>query len=323
MTHVLPATQGGRTYHDQPNWRKIQSHLPARWQLTENALPDEEHWAWRGHLVHLDRYPRPDAPVKLVQLHGVGTNGRMMTTIVGAPLRDRGVEPIAIDLLGYGETVVASGHNPTYDDWIDQVVDFLAYERTRDPRPIVLYGLSAGGMLAYHAACVDRAVAGIVGMCFMDQRVAAVRRQTARFRLLGAHAPLLMRVAARAAGRVRLPMALVSKMSALVNSDAALKDCLADPTSAGNAVSTRFLAAITNVTPAIEPEDFDVCPILLTQPTQDRWTPLETSTVFLDRIARVPVTKVLLDRAGHYPIEEPGLSQMHEAIARFCDGAAQ
>jgi hypothetical protein len=45
--------------------------------------------------------------------------------------------------------------------------------------------------------------------------------------------------------------------------------------------------------------------------------------VFLDRIARVPVPKVLLDRAGHYPIEEPGLSQLHDAIARFCEGVAQ
>ena len=26
--------------------------------------------------------------------------------------------------------------------------------------------------------------------------------------------------------------------------------------------------------PAIEPEAFDACPVLLTQPAQDRWTPL-------------------------------------------------
>ena len=115
-----------------------------------------------------------------------------------------------------------------------------------------------------------------------------------------------------------MPMALVSKMSALVNSKAALKDSLADPTSAGNWVSTRFLSTYLDAAPAIEPEHFDVCPILLTQPTHDHWTPLETSTGFLDRITRVPVTKVLLDRAGHYPIEEPGLTQMQDAIAEFC-----
>jgi alpha-beta hydrolase superfamily lysophospholipase len=314
----MEISMDGSTYRDQPYWRAIARHLPARLQLGADELPDEEHWKWRGHLVHVDRYPRPDAPVKLVQLHGVGTNGRMMTTILGAPLRDRGVEPISIDLLGYGLTSVARGHNPTYNDWVDQVVDFLAYERSRDPRPIVVYGLSAGGMLAYHAASIDRAVAGVVGMCFMDQRIKVVREQTARLRALGAYAPPLFRLLVGPAGRIKMPMALVSKMSALVNSKAALKDSLADPTSAGNWVSTRFLSTYLDAAPAIEPEHFDVCPILLTQPTHDHWTPLETSTVFLDRITRVPVTKVLLDRAGHYPIEEPGLTQMQDAIAEFC-----
>lgn len=311
----------GNTYRDQPNWRAIASHLPARLQLAADELPDEEHWAWRDHLVHVDRYPRPDAPVKLVQLHGVGTNGRMLTTIVGAPLRDRGVEPISIDLLGYGLTSVARGYKPSYDDWVDQVVDFIAYERSRDPRPIVLYGLSAGGMLAYHAASIDRDVAGAIGMCFMDQHVKAVREQISRFRALGAYAPPMFRLLAGVglAGRIMMPMALVTKMSALVNDEAALKDCLADPTSAGNWVSARFIATMLDAAPAIEPEDFDVCPILLTQPTDDRWTPLETSTVFLDRIARVPITTVLLHRAGHYPIEEPGLTQMQDAIEGFCE----
>lgn len=312
----------GRTYGEQPHWRRIQRHLPAAWQLTEGSLPVEEQWPWRGHLVHVERYPRPEAPVKLVQLHGVGTNGRMMTTAVGAPLRDRGVEPIALDLLGYGQTTVADGHNPTYDDWISQVVDFMAYERTRDPRPIVLYGLSAGGMLAYHAACVDQDVAGIVGMCFMDQRVKAVRGQTARFRALGAYGAALLPSIARVAGGVRTPMSLVAKMGTLVNSRAALRDCLADPTSAGNRVSIRFLATYMNPVLLVEPEDFDVCPVLLTQPSDDRWTPLETSTVFLDRILRVPVTKVSLDGAGHYPIEEQGLTHMRDAIEQFCQQVA-
>lgn len=40
-------------------------------------------------------------------------------------------------------------------------------------RPIVLYGLSAGGMLAYHVAARVKpgVVKGIVGMTFLDQRV--------------------------------------------------------------------------------------------------------------------------------------------------------
>jgi alpha-beta hydrolase superfamily lysophospholipase len=50
---------------------------------------------------------------------------------------------------------------------------------------------------------------------------------------------------------------------------------LADPSSAGNAVPTRFLADYMTYVPAAEPEAFTACPVLLTQPAEDRWTPQE------------------------------------------------
>ena len=58
------------------------------------------------------------------------------------------------------------------------VCDFISAEKAVDPRPIVLYGLSAGGMLAYHVAAAvasDHSIAGIVGMSFLDQRQQKVR----------------------------------------------------------------------------------------------------------------------------------------------------
>jgi pimeloyl-ACP methyl ester carboxylesterase len=106
-------------------------------------------------------------------------------------------------------------------------------------------------------------------------------------------------------------------MSALVNDRTALKIMTADRTSAGNWVPIRFLASYLNYVPAVEPESFDACPVLLTQPVEDRWSPLELSQPVLSRITRVPVDTVMLTNAGHYPIEEPGLQQMHNAIAEF------
>ena len=119
-------------------------------------------------------------------------------------------------------------------------------------------------------------------------------------------------------------MRLVSKMSALVNDPEALKVCLADKTSAGNSASVAFLDSYLNYVPAMAPEDFDVCPILLTQPAADRWTPLHLAESFLKRITKVPVETVLLQNAGHYPLEQPGLDQMVASIAAFCErvGAA-
>ncbi|WP_019931305.1 alpha/beta hydrolase [Nocardia sp. BMG111209] len=313
--HTTPAA-----YRDQPDWQALQRLLPARLHLTEQTAPTEEFWPWRGHEIHLDRYPAPAAPAKILLHHGVGTNGRHLTLILGAPLARRGFETIALDNLGYGLTRLRRGHTPTYEDWVDLVVDYLAHERARDDRPIILYGLSAGGMLAYHVAAKAPAntLHGIVGMTFLDQRVQQVRDETAHD-LLNARvgAPFLRLLAPTPAGRVRYPMTLAAKMSALVNDPAALRLMIADPTSAGNRVPIRFLSSYLNYRPAVEPEDFTACPILLTQPARDRWSPPHLAESFLSRITRVPVQRVLLENAGHYPLEEPGLRQLEDAVAEF------
>ncbi|WP_459545965.1 hypothetical protein [Nocardia sp. X0981] len=62
------------------------------------------------------------------------------------------------------------------------------------------------------------------------------------------------------------------------------------------------------------PERFTPCPVLLVHPGADRWTPLPLSRPFFDRIA-APKCSVVLDHAGHYPIEEPGVHQLIDALA--------
>ena len=307
-------------YRDQPAWRDLQQYLPERLRLTDATAPAEEFWEHRGHRVHLDRYANPDAPAKIVLHHGVGTNGRQMSLIVGAPLAQRGFETVALDNLGYGLTQVAPGVIPSYDDWVDLVVDFLAYEQSRDDRPIVLYGLSAGGMLAYHVAAKapKGTLRGIVGMTFLDQRHQQVRDETSHDKFISrVGAPAMGLVARTPVARMRFPMTVASKMSALVNDQGALKVMTDDRTSGGNWVPIKFLDRYLNYVPAVEPEDFDACPILLTQPEKDHWSPLELSQPVLARITKVPVTTVMLTNAGHYPIEEPGLQQMQDAIADF------
>ncbi|MEU3710795.1 alpha/beta hydrolase [Streptomyces catenulae] len=315
MSHPLPAS-----YRDQRAWRDLQQFLPERLRLTDATAPEEEFWDWRGHRVHLDRYRDPAAKAKVVLHHGVGTNGRQMSLILGAPLAARGFETVALDNLGYGLTRVRPGTTPSYDDWVDLVVDFLAFEQSRDDRPIVLYGLSAGGMLTYHvAAKAPRGtLRGIVGMTFLDQRDRRVRAQTSHDPLTArVGAPLMGLLAKTPAAAVRYPMSLAGKMSALANDRAAMKVFMKDRTSAANRVGVRFLDRYLHYAPAVEPEEFDACPVLLTQPAEDRWSPLHLSTPLLSRITRVPVDTVLLDGAGHYPLEEPGLTQMQDAIADF------
>ncbi|WP_254596703.1 alpha/beta hydrolase [Burkholderia aenigmatica] len=307
-----------KTYADQPVWRDMQKFLPTDFQWKDGQQPTEEWWSWHGHRMHLDTYRNPQARVKVILFHGVGTNGRQMSMILGEQLARRGYETIAVDMPEYGMTEVARGALVRYDDWVRAGSDLIDAERAKDGRPIVLYGLSAGGMLTYHVAALNGKVAGIVGMTFLDQRLQQVRDETARNVFMSRVGGTMMHLTAMTPLKsMRVPMTLASKMSALVNDRDALKVWLSDRTSAGNAMTIAFLDSYMSYRPAVEPEDFAVCPILLTQPAADRWTPLHLSEPFLQRVRKVPVKVVMLENAGHYPLEQPGLSQMVEAIDAF------
>jgi pimeloyl-ACP methyl ester carboxylesterase len=241
-----------------------------------------------------------------------------MSMILGVPLHKAGFELVAVDMPGYGCTQVAKDVTYSYDDWVGIASDFIDFELEHDPRPIVLYGLSAGGMLTYHAAALNNKVSGIVGMTFLDQRIQRVADETARnFFMSRVGLPMTRLCNNPLTKKVSVPMWLASKMSALVNDPKALRIMLADPTSAGSWKSMRFLATYSSYKPAIEPEDFAVCPVLLTQPAEDAWTPLHLSELFLPKIKKVPVKTVMLGNAGHYPLEDPGLQQLADAITQF------
>jgi len=306
------------TYASQTIWRDMQQFLPPEFQWKADQQPQEEWWNWNGHRLHLDTYRNPQAKGKVILFHGVGTNARQMSMILGAPLARHGYETIAVDMPEYGMTEVAKGALVRYDDWVRAGSDLIDAELARDDRPIVLYGLSAGGMLTYHVAALNKKVKGIVGMTFLDQRLQQVRDETALSPFMSRIGGPVMNLAAQTPLKsMRMPMTVASKMSALVNNEAALKVWLSDKRSAGNAMTMAFLSSYMSYQPAMEPEDFDVCPILLTQPAADRWTPLHLSEPFLKRVARVPVKIVMLENAGHYPLEQPGLSQMVDAIDAF------
>lgn len=309
-------------YRDQQAWQDLQEFLPERLRLEESTAPQEEIWRWRGHRIHLDRYSQPEASARVVLHHGVGTNGRQMSLILGAPLARRGYDVVSLDNLGFGMTEMRSGFTPSYSDWVELVVDFLSAEQARDPKPTVLYGLSAGGMLAFHVAATAPAgvLHGIVGMTFLDQRCPEVLERTARSRATArVGAPIMAALARTPLGRLRYPMRLASKMSALANDRGAMEVLLGDPTSAGNAMPLRFLADYLAYAPAIEPARFRACPVLLTQPAADRWSPRELSDPVVSRLDPALFEEVSLQGAGHLPLEDPGLRQLEVAVAEFVD----
>lgn len=305
-------------YSEQKEWKEIQQYLPKKLHFTKDYQPVEKWWDWKGHKVHLDCFPNPNAKAKVILLHGVGTNGRQMSMILDGPLSKDGFETIAIDMPNYGVTEVRKGALVKYDDWVNLASDYIDYELQRDDRPIILYGLSAGGMETYHVAAKNKKVSGIIGMTFLEQRYQQVRDETAKNIFMSRVGIPMAGVACRVGlGGFKMKMSTASKMSALCNDERVMKVFNRDKTSAANKASMKFLDSYGNYKPAIEPENFDVCPILLTQPDLDRWTPLHLSTPFLNRIKKVDVKIVKLENGGHYPVEETALEQMHDAILEF------
>lgn len=305
-------------YELQQNWRDIQQFLPFEYQLTKNTKPTEEWWQWNSHNIHLDTFRNMEAKAKVILFHGVGTNGRQMTTILGAPLAKRGFETIAVDMPTYGVTQVDKSQTVTYDDWVQAGSDLVDLELSKDDRPVFLYGLSAGGMLTYHVAAKNKKVKGIIGMTFLDQREQQVIDETTLNLFMSrVGVPMTNFTAKTPLAGMKIPMCLAGKMHTLVNNKAAQKACMKDRTSAGNWATLAFISSYMQYQPEIAAENFTVCPVLLTQPAADRWTPLHLSELFLNRIKQVSVQKVMLPEAGHYPLEKAGLDVMVETINAF------
>ena len=81
-------------------------------------------------------------------------------------------------------------------------------------------------------------------------------------------------------------------------------------------VPAGFLRTFLASEPLVPPDLFDVCPVLLVHPADDRWTDVTLSRPFFDRL-KVPKRLVMLGNAGHFPIEEPGVSELRTALLNF------
>jgi alpha-beta hydrolase superfamily lysophospholipase len=302
------------TYDSHPIWRRYQPYFPEAMRCTEASMPREEYWSWRGLDVHLDRLAAPAAPVKVIVLHGAGAYGRVMAP--AAVLAQRhGYETVTPDLPGYGLTRVP-WRRMTYPLWIDCVCDLIDAERARDGRPIVLFGVSLGGLLAYQVAARSQRVIGLVATTLADPRERAVRRGFARNPLLGTGGLWLLDKLAAVTDLLPLPMAYMSKMDRISNRPELSALVKADRRGGGSWVPARFLRTLMTTAPALEPEQFDLCPVLLAHPGVDRMTDIALSRRFFDRLA-APKRMVVLDGASHMPTEHPGVDQLEAAVLEF------
>jgi alpha-beta hydrolase superfamily lysophospholipase len=251
----------------------------------------------------------------VIVLHGAGAYGRVMAP--AAVLAQRyGYETVAPDLPGYGLTRVPR-RRMTYGLWIDCVCDLIDAELARDARPVALFGVSLGGLLAYQAAARSRGkLAGLIATTLADPREPAVRRDFARHPLLGTAGLWLLDKLAPLTDGLPLPMAYMAKMHRISNRPALSALASRDRLGGGSWVPARFLRTLMTTAPEREPEAFDDCPVLLAHPGEDRMTDIAVSRRFFDRLA-APKKLVVLDGASHMPTEHPGVDQLEAEVLAF------
>ncbi|HEY9313647.1 alpha/beta hydrolase [Williamsia sp.] len=287
------------------------SFLPSERRLSMRP-PTPTWWAWRDHRVHVARAIAPEASVRALIVHGAGGHAGALWPLAGVAAAED-VEVMVPDLPLYGRTLCPDRSAVRYRDWVDLLCDLVIAEKAADPRPLILFGASMGGLLAYETATRTGVVDAVMATCLLDPGDRSARENAARWSVLGRFAPRTLPALSRIAGDVRVPIRWLTPMSAMSNNSGLAKLCATDPLGGGGRVPLGFLADWFTFehTP---PDHYRGPALTLVHPGADRWTPPEVSERFSARIAG-PTRVVRLENCGHYPVEEPGLAQL-ETTAR-------
>jgi alpha-beta hydrolase superfamily lysophospholipase len=286
-------------------------------RLPDTAAVTETWWAWRGLRVHVDRVEpevgtTPAGTVVLV--HGVGGYGRIVLPF-GAPGLRAGYRLVAPDLPGYGLTDADDRHL-TFDTWVDCVRDLVTEERHRTGAPVVVYGLSLGGVIAYHAVASGAPAAGLIATTLADVTDPEVVAGFSRFPRLARVGFELMKRLPMLTDPLPLPPRLTAKMTRIANNPDLAQLCATDPLGGGATLRARFWRTLTSAAPPQQPEEFTCCPVLVAHAGADQMTDIALTRRFTDRLA-APTRFVELTGAGHFPVEQPGVSELVDAVSTF------
>ena len=154
-------------------WKKVQEYLPEENRLTGVWRPDEYFVGIGRFGIHIDHYRVKEPKARVILFHGVGGNGRLLS-LIAVPLMKQGYEVICPDLPLYGMTEYYG--KVVYQDWVDCAAEIVMYYQAREIRPTFLFGLSAGGILAYQTASGLPEIQGVIATCLLDQREPLVRK---------------------------------------------------------------------------------------------------------------------------------------------------
>jgi alpha-beta hydrolase superfamily lysophospholipase len=300
-------------YENNNIWKRLQEHLPENCKIDEDIFPEEKYLYYDKSRIHLDIYkPNEINKIVVILFHGVGGNGRLLS-FLAVPLVKYGFNVICPDLPGYGFTEYNG--KTSYQSWID-IGDYIVKNEITKGNTVFLMGLSAGGMLAYNIACKNKNVSGLIVTNILDNREKDVIKYSAKNEFIGHYGMKLMKKIPLFLRKIKLPIKMVTNMNGIVNNKNVLKLLLKDKRGSGSKVSIHFLLTMMEYKPLLEAFNFNNIPVLLAHPGDDKWTPLHISELFFNKLSTMK-EKILLDNAGHFPIEEPGINQLIKGIIDF------
>ena len=305
------------SYETYSSWKTFQTFFPEEWRITSKYKPIEYYWNWDNFDVHIDHYyvDSTQKKHKLILLHGGGGNGRLLSPIA-VFLQKLGYECIAPDLPGFGLTKI---HKPnSYYTWINLVNELVNQELKKSKSPVVLCGVSLGGMLAYQVACLNKNISGLIVTSLADTRKKSVQIGLSKNKWFGAISPTLLSGMSSITDDIKIPIKWTTKMWAMANNPEFVKALKNDKIGSGSAVYLKFFRTLFEVSPEIEPEDFNRCPLLFLQPEKDYIIPWSMSKPFYESLS-CKKEMVILKNCGHIPLEKPGINQMIDASTSFLD----
>lgn len=300
-----------KTFAQRPSWPTYRTILAEEFGIHLQTAPVERFVAVRRHRVRIDEWAASGpSQGTVILVHGGGGNGRILAPFA-EPLARHGWRVLAPDLPGFGLTEPAPGWDWDYAEW-PRVIAGIA---DAQDGPVVLMGLSLGGMTAVFAAQQSARVAGVVATTLLDASVARNFITAARWPWLGRLSLLAMRYAPAIVDRLRLPLRLAAPLGAMSANRRMARYFAGDPLIGASWKPVRFFRTLHAFTP---PSLVLGCPLLLVHPGADAWTPTALSREVFDRIT-ARKSFVELPGGSHLPVEQPAYRALNEQVTGFLD----
>lgn len=283
--------------------------LPIDRRPTGAIPPQSSWWSWREHTVHVARARNSTAAARIVVVHGAGGHSGALWP-VAAQLIDHGLDIAAVDLPLYGLTRTHQPELVRYDGWVQLLVDFVDSEA--DERPLILLGASIGGLLACEVAARSRHVTAVAATCLLNPQDPRALARMTRFGPLGLFGGVMAPLTPRWLERRMIGMNWVAKLSKMSRNPGLSRLCAIDPMGGAARVPIGFLTSYLRYRHHLSLQM--TTPVTLVHPAKDSWTPVGLSVRYLQQMA-APTQLVLLRECGHFPIEEPGLTDLVRVVA--------